>query len=135
MGSVPATFRAAGIEPTVVSRSDYNDAVQELAAAGRGIALLPRLCVNSRDERTEVVPLGAIFPPREIAVAWHRDRMQSEAVAAFVSLAEEVGSRLEGGPLRVARPGTSAASDLGRLSEAGRSRSPQIEPGRTSDGS
>jgi molybdate transport repressor ModE-like protein len=137
LGSVPATLRAAGIEPAIVSRSDYNDAVQELAAAGRGIALLPRLCVNARDERTEIVPLPRVFPPREIALAWHRDRVESEALAAFVSLAGEVGARLgaETARSRSARPGTSAGIVLGRLSEAGSSRSSREAPERTSDGS
>lgn len=157
LGSVPATFDAAGIEPTIVSRSDYNHAVQELAAAGRGVALLPRLCVNPRDERTEIVELADVFPPREIAVAWHRDRVRSDAIATFVALAEEVGAALEGevgaGPrgarsqaprtrlrdgrrlTRPSRPGAPAANDLGRLSEAGRARSFQEAPERTSDGS
>jgi DNA-binding transcriptional LysR family regulator len=137
MGAVPATFRAAGIEPSVVSRSDYNDAVQELAAAGRGVALLPRLCVNSRDERTEIVQLGGIFPPREIALAWHRDRLQSEAVAAFVSLAEEVGARLEAeerGSARLAPAPLRGTSSAGSPKRAD-SRSPLEAPERTSDGS
>lgn len=157
MGAVPGWFRAAGIEPTVVSRSDYNDAVQELAAAGRGVALMPRLCVNPRDERTEIVELGRLFPPREIAIAWHRDRTQSEAVATFVSLAEEVGGRLDADAaarsssagsrrpgvrprrsLRLspsARPGAPAWSDPGRPPESGSSRRHGETPERTSDGS
>jgi molybdate transport repressor ModE-like protein len=95
LGAVPGTFRDAGLDPRVVSRSDYNDAVQELVAEGRGVGLLPRLCVNPRDERTELIELGGVLPPREIALAWHRDRSPSVALVAFVSLASDVGARLE----------------------------------------
>jgi molybdate transport repressor ModE-like protein len=133
MGEVPATFAASGVEPKIVSRSDYNDAVQEIAAVGRGVALLPRLCVNPGDDRTSVVDLPGVFPPRDIVVAWHRDREQSEAVASFVALAEETGRRLEaqsvaryrhGGEVRQlprrppspARSSASAAMDPGRRS-------------------
>ena len=91
-------FREAGIEPNVVLRSDYNDAVQEFAAAGRGVALMPRLAVNPRDERTTIVDLGGLIPPREIALAWHGDRARSEPLETFVELAVELCSRLAGFP-------------------------------------
>ena len=89
-------FREAGVEPTIVLRSDYNDAVQEAAASGRGVALLPRLCVNTSDERTTIVELGDLVPPREIAVAWHGDRDVSEAIEAFVELSVDVCARIVG---------------------------------------
>jgi DNA-binding transcriptional LysR family regulator len=79
-----------------VLRSDYNDAVQELAAAGAGVALMPRLAVNPHDERTTTIDLGSVLVPREIAVAWHCERTPSEAVTTFVSLAAEIGASLEG---------------------------------------
>jgi molybdate transport repressor ModE-like protein len=94
--SVLDRFREAGIAPNLVLQSDYNDAVQEAAAAGRGVAVVPRLCVNPSDERIAIVELGDLFPAREIAVAWHRDRPASEALEAFVALAVEVGARIEG---------------------------------------
>jgi DNA-binding transcriptional LysR family regulator len=34
-------------------------------------------------------------PPREIAIAWHRDRYRSPAAEAFVELAEELCAELE----------------------------------------
>jgi DNA-binding transcriptional LysR family regulator len=88
-------FREAEVEPNLVLQSDYNDAVQEAAAAGRGVALMPRLCVNPSDERISIVDLGDLFPPREIAVAWRGDRPVSEALYAFVELAIEIGARVE----------------------------------------
>jgi DNA-binding transcriptional LysR family regulator len=88
-------FYAAGIEPNIVLRSDYNDAVQEFAAVGRGVALMPRLAVNRRDARTVIVELGGLIPPREIALAWHGDRSWSDLLETFVLLAVELGARLE----------------------------------------
>jgi DNA-binding transcriptional LysR family regulator len=93
---VLSQFRAAGVELDVVLQSDYNDAVQELAAAGAGVALMPRLAVNPHDERTATIELGDLIAPREIAVAWNSDRTPSEAVTTFVTLATEVGAGLEG---------------------------------------
>jgi DNA-binding transcriptional LysR family regulator len=103
-------FRSAGIEPNIVLRSDYNDAVQEFAAAGRGVALMPRLAVNPRDNRTAIVELEGLIPPRDIALAWHAERDRSELLETFVSLAGELGSRLQGpGALRA-----SAGGDRGK---------------------
>ncbi|MBA2742630.1 MAG: LysR family transcriptional regulator [Actinobacteria bacterium] len=93
--SVLDQFRAVGIEPRLVLQSDYNDAVQELAAAGAGVALMPRLAVNPHDERTTTVELGDLLSPREVAVAWHSERMVSEAFSTFTSLAAEVGASVE----------------------------------------
>jgi DNA-binding transcriptional LysR family regulator len=99
-------FRDAGVEPNIVLRSDYNDAVQEFAAAGRGVALMPLLAVNPRDGRTAIVDLGDLIPPREIALAWHRERDRSETLDTFVALAAELGSRLhEPGALRASTVG------------------------------
>lgn len=121
--SVLAHFRDAGVEPHVVLRSDYNDAVQEAAAAGRGVALLPRLCVNPADERTAIVELGDLVPAREIAVAWHRDRSSSEALATFVELSIEVGARLASGS------GTAPARRLGLAPGSSTASAPGQDPG------
>jgi DNA-binding transcriptional LysR family regulator len=113
-------FREAGVEPNVVLRSDYNDAVQEFAAAGRGVALMPRLAVNARDERTAIVELDGLIPPREIALAWHGDRASSEPLDTFVALAAELCSRLDGFPatLRASAAGEHGAP-LHRAGAAG----------------
>ena len=67
-------LRAIGLDTNVVLRSDYNEAVQGYAAAGLGVALMPRLAVNFDDERTVAIELGELVPPRRIAVAWHCER-------------------------------------------------------------
>jgi DNA-binding transcriptional LysR family regulator len=87
-----------GLELDVVLRSDYNAVLQELAAAGLGVALLPRLAVDLDDPRTTAIEVGSIVPPREIAVIWHRDRTASEAVRAFLALTGEMASKLQEAP-------------------------------------
>ncbi len=88
-------LRREGVELEVVLRSDYNTVLQELAAAGLGVALLPRLAVDEQDERVVVTEIEALVPPRRIDIAWHRDRAASEALQAFVALAVEVGASLD----------------------------------------
>ena len=83
-------LRTSGIEPRVAFRSDDNGTVQNLVAAGLGVALVPRLTVDEADERVRVVALDPPIPPRRLAVAWHRDRHRSPAARAFVELAIDV---------------------------------------------
>jgi len=99
------SFRAAGVEPNIVLRSDYNEVVQGFAAAGLGVALMPRLAVNPCDCRTAIIDLDGLIPPRRIAIAWHRDRVANEALDAFVSHVAAVASEMdvvEGGSARPA---------------------------------
>jgi DNA-binding transcriptional LysR family regulator len=94
---VESRLRQAGREPHIVFRSDDNGTIQALVAAGVGMAIVPRLTVNESDESVEIVPLGDRVPPRLIGIAWHRDRRQTRAAAAFVELAKQmtVGSDLD----------------------------------------
>ena len=87
-------FRDAGLEPHVVFRSDDNGTIQELVAAGVGVALVPLLTVDPGHEGTAVIDLAGV-PARRIGIAWHRDRYRSPAARAFVELAQEVGARVE----------------------------------------
>ncbi len=87
-------FRDAGLEPRVVFRSDDNGTIQELVAAGVGVALVPLLTVDPAHHATAVISLAAV-PPRRIGVAWHRDRYRSPAARAFVDLAGEVCAQVE----------------------------------------
>src|SRR5438093_375119 len=81
------TLRATGKEPRIVFRSDHNETVQGIAAAGMGVALVPRLTVDQTDRRVAVIELGDRLPPRQIALAWHRDRHRTRAAEAFVEAA------------------------------------------------
>jgi len=87
------TLRATGKEPRIVFRSDHNETVQGIAAAGMGAALVPRLTVDESDRRVVVIDLGDRIPPRLIAIAWHRDRLQTRAAQAFVEAAQALCAR------------------------------------------
>jgi DNA-binding transcriptional LysR family regulator len=69
--------------------------VQALVGAGFGAALLPQLAVDPHDEGVVALDVGSRFPPRLIAVAWHRDRYRTPAALAFVETAREVCAELE----------------------------------------
>jgi DNA-binding transcriptional LysR family regulator len=100
-------LRSLGGDLNVVFQSDYNEVVQGFAAAGLGVALMPRLAVNTQEERTSTIELGDLIPPREIAIVCDGDRPRSEAVEAFIALAAQVGARFEDddGAARSARLG------------------------------
>ena len=89
---VEAELRAQGVEPNIVFRSDIIGTVQALVAAGVGIAIVPRLAVDTADERTRMIELGAEMPvqPRTIALFWHRDRRRSPAALGFVQAAKAI---------------------------------------------
>jgi DNA-binding transcriptional LysR family regulator len=87
---VEERLRMAGQEPDVVFRSDDNGTVQALVAAGVGVALVPRLTVDSADETVAVIDLGDRVPPRLIGIAWHLDRQLTPAAHAFVDAAQAV---------------------------------------------
>lgn len=83
-------LRLSGLEPRVAFRSDDNGTVQNLVAAGLGVALVARLTVDETDPRVRIVAVDPPLPPRRIALAWHRDRHRTRAARAFVELAAEV---------------------------------------------
>jgi DNA-binding transcriptional LysR family regulator len=76
-----------------VFRSDHNQTVQALVAAGVGAALMPRLTVDPQDDSTVLLELPKI-PPRLIGLAWHRDRYRTPAARSFVETAQAVAAEL-----------------------------------------
>jgi DNA-binding transcriptional LysR family regulator len=90
-----AQFRARGVEPNIVFRSNDNGTMQGLVVAGMGVALMPRLAVGPSYEGIAVLELASRLPPRLIAIAWHRDRYQSPAARAFVECARDVCADVE----------------------------------------
>jgi DNA-binding transcriptional LysR family regulator len=74
-------------------RSDHNGTVQGMVAAGFGAAIVPRLTMDTADDRVQVLELEDV-PPRLIGVVWHRDRHRSPAGRAFVELAQDVCAEL-----------------------------------------
>jgi molybdate transport repressor ModE-like protein len=81
-----------------VFRSDHNQTVQALVAAGVGSALVPRLTMDPEDPTTTMIDMPKL-PPRVIALAWHRDRYRAPAARAFVETAAEVTAELESEPV------------------------------------
>ena len=79
-----------GVGLDVAFRSDDNGTVQGLVGAGFGVALVPLLATDPKDDRISVLELDPEIPPRRIALAWHRDRHRSPAARAFVDVAVEV---------------------------------------------
>jgi molybdate transport repressor ModE-like protein len=104
--AVEERFRGTGLEAQIVFRSDDNTTIQGLVAAGVGSALVPRLTVETRDDTVVALPVDPRVPPRQIAIAWHKDRYHSPAARAFVAVAGRVCAELqveeEGHPALVA---------------------------------
>jgi molybdate transport repressor ModE-like protein len=81
---VEAHLTALRIAPRYVTRLDDNGAIQGMAAAGIGAALMPRMTIDAADARVRVIELGDMVPPRVLGIAWHRERALSPSAAAFV---------------------------------------------------
>jgi DNA-binding transcriptional LysR family regulator len=84
---IVAAFRAARIEPHWAFRSNDNQTVQGLVAAGMGCAISPLLTVDTSDPRIAVVDLEGAVEPRIVAIARHRDRYASPATRSFIETA------------------------------------------------
>jgi DNA-binding transcriptional LysR family regulator len=95
-------FRASGLEPNFVFRVDDGATLQGLVASGFGVALIPRLSATALLPEISIVELGGLLPPRQIAIAWSADRMESGAADAFVAAAVAASARLSPARLRAA---------------------------------
>jgi DNA-binding transcriptional LysR family regulator len=93
---VESFFAGRGLRLETVFRSDDIGTVQALVAEGVGCALMPRLTVDERDERTALIDVDHRVPPRRIGIAWHRDRYRTPASRAFVEAARELCAGFEG---------------------------------------
>jgi DNA-binding transcriptional LysR family regulator len=83
-------LRQAGLQPTYVFRSADNAAVQAMARAGRGVAVMPRLAVDQHDPEISIHDASAIVGPRTIVVIWREGPAVAPAVDRFVELATDV---------------------------------------------
>jgi molybdate transport repressor ModE-like protein len=92
-----AFCQAQGIAAQIRYRIDDNETLVGLAAAGMGVALLPRLAVDPAREDVVQVELATKPPPRIIALLWHRDREQTEPARALIEVAGQVCSELWSG--------------------------------------
>lgn len=65
-------LRKAGVEASFAFRSNDNGAVQAMARAGLGVAVMPLLAVDPSDPGVRVLPLQPALPERQILVALPR---------------------------------------------------------------
>lgn len=91
-------IRGQSEAPRVIFRSDDNGAVQGMVGAGLGVALVPALAVDLRDQAVVALPLGDAVPPRALCLVWHRDRFRSPAAREFVDTAVRVCRQLATSP-------------------------------------
>jgi DNA-binding transcriptional LysR family regulator len=94
--TIEAGVRAAGIEPKYVFRSADNAAVQAMARAGRGVALMPRLAVDELDQRVAIHEMIDV-PPREVILIWRDTPDVPPAVDHFVDLALDLARQFASG--------------------------------------
>lgn len=86
--------RRHGFEPTVVARSSQIDFVVELAAAGLGIAFLPRMIANQRRHpAVRHVLLDEPDTDWHIAMIWRRGGYLSHAGRAWLDLVRGTGGK------------------------------------------
>lgn len=87
---IDAGLQSHGLSLGYVFRSSDNGAVQAMARAGRGVAVMPRLAVDFNDPDVVVTELDPPIPPRSITFVWRSGDDVSPAVSRFVELAVEV---------------------------------------------
>ena len=90
---VEAHLISRNIVPRFVARMDDNGALQGLAAAGVGAALMPRLTIDAADPRVRVLDLHGMVPDRVLGMAWHRERSLGPAALAFVEAVRRTAAR------------------------------------------
>lgn len=80
---------AEGIVPASVDRFDDNGMIQELVAAGAGVAVVPELTINPGDPRVSVHGVPEL-PARHLVAVLHSERRLGPAVAELVATAVAV---------------------------------------------
>jgi DNA-binding transcriptional LysR family regulator len=87
-----------GFEPTVIARSSQIDFIMELAAAGMGVAFLPRMIAERRKHRSVThVRLNEPDTDWHIAMIWRRGSYLSHAAKAWLDLVAAMRSPRGGG--------------------------------------
>ncbi|MFD0986872.1 LysR family transcriptional regulator [Methyloligella solikamskensis] len=83
--------RAQGFEPQIVARSSQLDFVVELAAAGLGVAFLPRMIADERRRAAvDYVPLKGHETDWNLAVTWRRNGYLSKSAQAWLACLREI---------------------------------------------
>ena len=108
-------LRACGADPTFVFRTNDNGAQLAMVRAGMGWAVMPLLAVDTRDPAIDIRTLAPAVPPRQICIAWRRDRTLSPVAARMVDIAGDVAARP---PPAARRRLTCGSSSTGRAPSA-----------------
>jgi DNA-binding transcriptional LysR family regulator len=83
-----------GFEPAIVGRSSQIDFIVELAAAGLGIAFLPRMIAEQRKHPSvKRIPLSEPGTDWHMAMIWRRGGFLSHAAKAWLELVQHPRSR------------------------------------------
>jgi DNA-binding transcriptional LysR family regulator len=80
------------IRPENVTEFSSVEAIKECVSLGMGVGLLPEVVVARQLGLRQVVGLAWVGPEIEMAthVVWHRDKWISPALAAFISMLEQM---------------------------------------------
>ena len=85
--------RRQGFAPTIAARSSQIDFIVELAAAGLGVAFLPRMIAEQRRRPTvSLVPLAEPEADWDMALVWRRGAYLPHAASAWLDIVREVRS-------------------------------------------
>ena len=95
-------FRAHGLRPSFVLRSDDVATIQGFVAAELGAALLPLLAAEALLPGVRIVELDGLIPPRRIGLARSAERAESAPARAFFAAALEQCSLLSSARLKAA---------------------------------
>ncbi len=87
--TILAACAAAGLAPRVAFESGGQATVRALAAAGLGVAILPRSEAAAGGAAVAVVDLAPPQLARTVALAWATDRYRPAAADAFLAFARE----------------------------------------------
>lgn len=91
--------RRAGFAPRVMFESDDYATVQELVAAGAGVALIPSLALRRPPPGVTLRPLAGEPVSRRIMAALHVPQYRAPAAGAMLDVMREVGRSSSGSPL------------------------------------
>jgi len=90
-----AELRALDHEPNVVFRTDIDETIRALVAAGTGAALLPAFAVDEDDPAITTLGLDDLRLVELLGLLWHHERVLSTAAAELRAIVCEVCGRID----------------------------------------
>lgn len=90
---VERIYADAGVAPLIVFRTADNRGVISMVRAGLGVAVVPRLALDLR-ENLSTHELEPALPPREIYLAWQANRTLSPLAARVIELTRHAAEQL-----------------------------------------